>query len=127
MDLVAARGHRHHAQRRYRGKRVQVGAQIPDHAHFQPEHGAIPLEGQLGRHHLIAPLIRGDEILAARGDPLDGPAELKCQVTGQRVFLVEESFAAEPAADIGRDDANPVLRKTDRRGQIRAHAVRALS
>ena len=48
-------------------------------------------------------------------------------MTGQRVFLVEEPFAAEPAADIGRDDANPVLRKSDRGGQIRAHAVRALS
>ena len=69
---------------------LQIGAQIPDHAHLQAEHGAVALEGQLGRHHLVAPLIRGDEILAARGDPLDRAGRAKRQMTGQRVFLVEE-------------------------------------
>ena len=125
-DLVAARGHGHHALRRYCRTGLQVSPQIRDHTHFQAEHGTVPLESQLGRHGLVTPLRRCDEILDARGDPLDRPPEFQRQVAGQRIFLVEGSLAAKATADIGRDDPHPVLRKAERGRQIRAHAVRTL-
>ena len=95
VDLIAARGHAHHALRRNRRDGVQIGAEVRDHTDFEAQHRAVLLERQLGGHGLVAALNRGEEILAARGDPLDRPAQLQRQVTGQHFLAVERALAAE--------------------------------
>ena len=105
---------------------LQRGAEVRDHTDLESQHRAVPFERQLGGHDLVATLIRGEEILAPRGNPLDGPAELQRQVAGQRFLLVERGLAAEAPADIGRDHADTMLRKADGGGEISAHAVRTL-
>ena len=114
FDLIAARRHAHHALRRSGGARVEIGAQVGDHFDFQAQHRAVFLERQLRSHGLITALNRGDEILAARGDPLDRPAQLERQMTGQHILAIQRPLAAEAAADIGRDEVNLVLGKTQR-------------
>src|SRR5712691_9031011 len=92
----------------------------------RPGNGAVPFECQLGGHGLVTTLIRGEEILAARGDPLDGPAELQRQVAGQRFILVERALAAEASTDIGRDHAYAMLGKADSGSEVSTHEVRTL-
>jgi hypothetical protein len=122
-DLIAARGHEHHMQGRNRGAGLQGGAEVGDHTHLESQHGAVPCERQLGGYVLVAPLIRGEEILTPRGNPLDGPAELQRQMAGQRLLLVKRALAAEAPADLGRNHAHSLLRKTDGGGEVRTHAV----
>src|SRR5262249_32322770 len=66
------------------------------------------------------------EILAARGNPLDGPTELQRQVAGQRFILVERGLAAEASPDIGCDHAYAMLRKANSGGEVSTHEVRTL-
>src|SRR5439155_7575774 len=104
----------------------QICAEVCHYAHLQPEHGAVAFERKLGRHGLVAALNRGDEIFAARRDPLYRPAQLERQMTGEHILAVKRTLAAETAAHVWRDDANLVLRKAEPGRQITAHAVRRL-
>src|SRR5262245_4172050 len=43
-DLIATRGHAHHAQGRNRRDGLQGGAHVRDYTHLEPQHGAVPFE-----------------------------------------------------------------------------------
>ena len=66
-------------------------------------------------------------MLGAVAGPFDRPAEPLRRLKQQRIFAVDETFGAEAAADIGRDDAQllrPALQHLP--GDHVAHAVHAL-
>src|SRR5262245_33246731 len=48
-------------------------------------------------------------------------------MTGQHIFSIQRPFAAEPAADVRRDNANLLLGESESGGQVAAHSVWGLS
>src|SRR5207237_4456226 len=122
-DLIAPRGHDHHELRRNRADGVRVGAQVGDHVHLEAEHRAVSGERQLRGHDLVAALIRGEELLATRSDPLDWATDPQRQVAGERFFAVERAFTPQAPANIGGDHAKTMLRHANRGGEICTRTV----
>ena len=71
-------------------------------------------------------MVGGEDVLAARGDPLDGPAQLKRQPGDQRVLTIGRSFDTEAAAHLGGDDTDSRLRIARHRRDLGARAERRL-
>src|SRR5262249_44490871 len=86
--------------------RAHVGVRL--HAHGGD--GAVAPRRQLGVVRLCAAVNRGDEVLAAVLDPLDGVAGALRRDDGQDVAWIHVDLAAEAAADVARDHAHLVLR-----------------
>jgi hypothetical protein len=70
--------------------------------------------------------MRGEKVLAAVFDPLDGPAEPLRGNGNTRIFGIEGALRTEAAADIGRDHADLVVVEIERIHQRALHAVRSL-
>src|ERR1044071_8289613 len=65
--------------------------------------------GEPRRDVVIAREAVGLEVLAAILDPLDRPAEHEAGDRAAHVAGIDRDLAAEPAADVGRDDLDHVL------------------
>ena len=62
----------------------------------------------------LLPRVRGgQQVLAARLDPLDGHAEPSRQQRQHQLLGIDLLLDAEPAADVGRDHAHPVLGESE--------------
>ena len=106
------------------GADVRAHVAVDEGAHAQQR--AVPARGDLqlaahlprviGRHQVLAPIL----------DPFHRPPQLHGGVGDQEVLRVELAADAEPAADVGLDEMDPVLRQLQQRGQHRAVEMRHL-
>jgi len=89
-------------------------------------HGAVALRGQLGVDVVVAGEAVGLQVFGAVLDPLDRQAGLDGGDAGDDVAGIDGYLAAEAAADVGRDDANLVLRDAGDEREDGADGVRRL-
>jgi hypothetical protein len=83
----------------------EVGLEVDPHG----EEFSMRIEGHLGGHEVVAPLRVADEVLAPVCDPFHRALEPLGREGAEWVLPVDEGLGAEAAADIGRDDAQPLL------------------
>ena len=93
------------ARRDEAAERREIGAEIGEDRDAQAEEAALLVERKLGARDVVAALIVGDEALGAVLLPLHRPLELAARPDHQRLLGIDEGLHAEPAADIGRDQA----------------------
>ena len=120
----------HHARcghhRRGRG-RLQIGPERMQQDRLEREDVAVAVERQRGIRHVIAAVIVRRQAFAARRHPFDRPADAARRPQHERILGIGVGLHAEPAADIGRDHAQPGLVDAEHHaGQHGAHAVRVL-
>ena len=95
------------------------GAAIDDVIVAQREDAAVVVEADLDIVQLVARMRRADQVLAPVLDPAHRPPELAGEECDQQVFGVDMALAAEAAADIERDAADPRLGQTQKRAASR--------
>jgi hypothetical protein len=89
-----------------------IGADICQGRHAQPEKFAVPVERQFAMGDMVAALRVGLEGLAAIGDPFHRPLQF-ARCPGHQSFLsIDDLLAAETAADIRRHHAQLALGNT---------------
>ncbi len=125
-DLVAA-GHDQPGQRRNRWRvELQVRAEVRDRARPHAQNPAVARH----RHFVVADLVAAvgchGRVLSSRLNPLHRRPQPHGQVPAQRLFGVHVQLRPKPAADLGGDDAQPVLRNAEHVGQVRPDEVRHL-
>src|SRR5262249_45656060 len=91
-------------------KRRQVGAKVGEDEHPKPEKAAVLVKREFSPGEVVAPLVVGDECFGATLLPLHWPFELTACPDHQSVLGIYERLHAKAAADIGRDQAEHVLR-----------------
>ena len=91
----------------------EIGAEIGDDRDAQAEEAAVVVKRKLGARDVIAALVVGDEALGAVLLPLHRPFQLAAGPDHQRLLGIDEGLHAEPAADVGRDQAELVLRNLE--------------
>ena len=84
----------------------------------QRENAPLVVEADLGVVVLVARMAGAQHMLAARLDPLYGPADPLREKRHQHVFGIHVTLHAETAADVGRDDAYARLRNRQGRGDL---------
>ena len=105
-----------------------VSAEIGHRLDIERKEPAVGVERQPPLGPVVAALRRGEKILAALADPFDRAAEPPRRPQHQHPFGIEEILHPEPAADIGRADADALGRHVeDRIGELVAQAVHALA
>ena len=120
LEVVGAGADGEQARRKLRwvgrGVRVPVIGQRLD-----PEAGHRPvlLRRELGRHVIVAGERVGLQVLHPVLDPLDRLADDHRRGDGNHVARIDRNLAAESAADVGRDDADLLLRQPDMPGDER--------
>ena len=87
---------------------------------------AVRLVGDLQVVVVLARVDGRQQVLAAVLDPLHRPARQLRQHAARDLLGEQVPLDAEAAADVGRDDADAVLRHLQRVGEARAHEVRDL-
>ena len=87
---------------------------------------AVRVGADLELAPLVAAVVGGQEVLAARLDPLDRPLQHERQRRGDEVLVIGAELAAEAAADFRRDGAHLVLTQTEGAGDLVAEPVRPL-
>ena len=87
----------------------EIGAEIGDDRDAQAEEAAVVSKCKLGARDVIAALIVGNEALGAVLLPLHRPFQLAAGPDHQRLLGIDEGLHAEPAADVGRDQAELVF------------------
>src|SRR6202042_2276268 len=92
-------------------ERRQVRADIGQDRNAQAEEAAFAVERQLGARDVVAALIVGDETFRAVLLPFHRPRDLAARPDHERVLGINEGLHAKAAADIGRDQAQLVLRQ----------------
>ena len=98
------------------------GDQVDPHA----EDLAVVGDRELDLLQLVAAVVGGLGVLAARLDPLDRLADLERDDRGDDLLAIELQLRAEPAADVGRDDPQLVLGDAGGQRQQDPHDVRDL-
>ena len=115
------------ARRHEAAERRQVSADIGEDRNAQAEEAAFVVERQLGACDVVAALIVGDETFRAVLLPFHRPRNLAARPHHERVLGIDEGLHAKAAADIGRDQAQLVLRYFEHElGERVAHEMRAL-
>ena len=117
------RAGRHHPGAPGEIQRLGIGAGIEQDAPAQCLDATVPVGPDLELAPLVAAVIGGQEVLAARLDPLHRPLQLERQRRGDEVLVIGTELAAEPAADFRRDGAYLVLTQTEGAGDLVAEAV----
>ena len=79
--------------------------------------------GQLGGDVVVARERVGLQVLHPVLDPLDRLADDDRRGDGDHVARIDRHLAAEAAADVGRDDADLLLRQPDVPGDQREHGA----
>ena len=85
----------------------QIGAEIGVARDAQCQEASVAIERQFRLGAVAAALVIGEKDLAAAGDPFDRAADPLRRPRDQHVLGIDEILRAEPAADIGRDEAHP--------------------
>ena len=94
----------------------------------KPDDLAVRVEREFGVRDVIAAVRVGQEGFGALGRPFDRPVDLLGRPGADRLLGVDEDLRAEPAADVGRDDAQLVLgREAHERGQHEPRDMRVLA
>ena len=128
-DVVLARQQRRievGRDRRREGR--QVGAEIGDRVGAQARDLAAGVERELGVGDVIAAVRVGEERFGALRRPLDRTVDLLGRPGADGLLGVDEDLRAESAADIGRNDAELVLRReADEGGQDEPRDMRVLA
>ncbi len=75
---------------------------------------------------LVARMRRAHQMLAPLLDPAHRLAEPPGEKRDQQILRVDMALAAEPAADIGRDDAHPLLGEAEDEGRLAAQPMHDL-
>ncbi len=102
------------------------GAAIDDVVVADRQDAALVVEADLDIVQLVARMRRGHEMLAPLLDPAHRPAEAAREERDQEILGVGVALAAEPAADIERDDAHALLGEAEGRGDLAAHPMHDL-
>ena len=105
----------------------QVGAEIGDRVHPQPEEAPVAVQRQPGAADMVAPMIVAEEALRPLRRPLHGPVQAARGEQADHVFRVVEQLHAEAAADVRGDDAELFLRQPEELGELLAQAVHTLA
>ncbi len=118
---------RHHPGFMIRPLRPQpVSAGIDGDLGVNAEDMALPVGVGRDLVVVIAGMRRSQQMLVTVLDPAHRVIELQCQCRQDDFFRVEPGLGPEPAADIGRDDADAALLEIENFGQCDAHRVRRL-
>ena len=104
----------------------RIGADIDRDVRLEAQN--LAFRGHIGFEgvDVLAGMDAGDEMLAPIFDPLHGAAGANGEPRQQYFFGEDMPFDAEPAADLGRNDVDPVLRPAQFLGEIRPQEVRNL-
>src|SRR5215217_6352240 len=96
---------------------------IEQDAPAQSLDATFPVGSDLELAPLVATVIGGQEVLAARLDPLHRPVQLERQCRGDKVLVIGAELAAEAAAHFRRDGTDLVLTQTEGAGDLVAEAM----
>ena len=110
-------------------RRLRVGervALVGEHLHAQARHRPVVLQRELAVHVEVAREAGRDQVAGAVLDPLHRPAEQERRRGRDDVARVDGHLVAEPAADVGRDDLDVLLRQPGDEREHRAVRVRRL-
>ncbi len=103
-----------------------ISAEVGDQLDAQAEEAAIGIHRHLGGHDVVAALRVGEEMLGAVARPFDRLAEPLRGFQHQRMLAIDETFGAEPAADVGRDHAKLLRLDAEHAGKDGLHRMHAL-
>jgi hypothetical protein len=117
VERVDAGEHRGPADRDDRGQELQVGAHVVEKLHPHPEDLAVGVRGHLDVLDLAAAVDGRLVVLGAVLDVLDGYAQPLGQHDGQDLLAVDVQLGAEPAAHVGGNHPDLVLRYPGRQGE----------
>ena len=84
-----------------------VPSGVPDHPATHPDERAVALQAQLHVLHLAPAVRQRHHVLRAGLDPLDGPAELECEL-GRDDAFGRQVLRPERSTDVRRDHAHPL-------------------
>ena len=87
---------------------ICVRASVADHRAARAEQMSVVIKSDLDVPVLISLLDRRREMFASVFDPFDQSLQQKACCRDRHVFRIENKFCAKSAADIGRDDADPI-------------------
>ena len=104
QDAVKVSRHR-------RGEGREISPHVGDGADAQSQKSAVRVERQLGVGDVVASMAVGLEGFGALGRPFDRPADLARGPKAHRLLGIDEYLRSESAADVGRHDAELVLRR----------------
>ena len=114
VGVGAGRHHdRHHAFADRRPAERAVGAERGERVHREPPDPAVPVDPQPGADRLVAGMDVADERLHPVDDVLDRPSEDLAHRRDRDLVAVDVELDAEPAADIGRHDADQMFRNPE--------------
>ncbi len=106
----------------------EIGAHVGERPDAQRQEVALRVQRHLGRRVVVAPVRVGHEAFRPLGGPLHRPAHLARRPGDDRLLGVVEDLGAEPAAHVGRHDAQLVLRDVQHEGaHQQADDVRVLA
>ena len=125
LDLVRPGQVHRRVVRDARADRVP-GTAIDDVVVVDREDVALVVKPHFDIVDLVAGVGGGEEMFAPLLDPPYGPAETACEERDQQILGIGVALAAEPAADIECDNADPCLGNTERRGHFAAHPMHDL-
>ena len=110
-------------------RRLRVGVERPvvgHHLHAQAEHLPVALQRQLAVHVVVAGEPGRDQVVGARLDPLHGLPDQERRGRRDHVAGVDRDLVAEPAAEVGGDDPDVLLRQPGHHREQRPVHVRRL-
>ena len=114
VGVGAGRHHdRHHAFADRRPPQRAVGAERGQRVDRKPPDAALPVHAQPGADRLVAGMDVADERLHPVDDVLDRPSEKLADRGDRDLVAVDVELDAEPAADVGRDDPDQMLRNAE--------------
>ena len=106
----------------------QIGAHVGQRRDAQRQEIAVRVQRHLGGADMVAAVRVGHEAFVALGGPLHRPAQLAGGPGDDRLLGVVVDLRAEAAADVGRHDAQLVLRDVQHEGaHQQADDVRVLA
>ena len=113
--------------RHHRRRGADVGAEVAVAGDAQREEAPVRVEGELGGHLVVAPLLVGDEASRALVGPLHRAPQRPRRVREAHVLRVDRALHAEGAADLPGAHAHLVLGYAENVGELVAHAEHALA
>ena len=103
-----------------------IGTDAAERVDLERENGAVVLDGDLPQHPLVARMDVGQEALQPVRHELDRPLEQDREPDGRDLVRIGVDLDSERAADIARDDADPVLVQAEMGREDVLDHVRAL-
>ena len=94
----------------------EIGAHVGHGLHLQPQELAALVKRQLGMGDVVAAVGVREEGFRTLGGPFDGPPNLLRRPGHHRLFRIVRNLRTEPAAHVGRDDAQLVLGDLEHEG-----------